>query len=163
MVFIDKYSANCTSRRMVISSVQSDSRPVNLLDICTESNKRRIRHSRSSSRSKQPRLGVRYFCEGRFNSQAILDEKALIACMTYIDLSPVRVGIAPIPEESADICVKLGIDALRSQRSSNPHHHNPLLAMHGRGCHLDYHFARKTIWSCLIGRLARFGRRRLGR
>jgi hypothetical protein len=49
------------------------------------------------------------FWERRFKSQALLNEKALAACMAYVNLNSVRAGMAETPKESAHASIQARI------------------------------------------------------
>lgn len=51
-----------------------------------------------------------HFWESRYKSQALLDEQAVLSCLAYIDLNPIRAGMAATAEQSDHTSIQLRIN-----------------------------------------------------
>ena len=60
-----------------------------------------------------------HFWESRFKCQALLDEKAVVSAMAYVDLNPVRAGMTSTPETSDHTSIKLRIDYWKDKARAN--------------------------------------------
>jgi REP element-mobilizing transposase RayT len=65
------------------------------------------------------------FWEGRFKSQALLDEAAVLACMAYVDLNPIRAKMAHTLEHSDHTSIQLRIKA--ALKGEQPRHLLPFI------------------------------------
>ena len=76
------------------------------------------------------------FWEGRFLSQALLDEIALLQCLVYVDLNPVRAGLSQDPRLSDYTSIKRRLAGNSSgllpfkpdtpEVAADHHHHLPI-------------------------------------
>ena len=113
------------------------------------------------------------FWQGRYSSQALLDEAALIRCMAYVDLNPIRAGMADHPEHSdhtsiqariehrADVLVPFLSQELTDTEGSTPpqaipmpyQHYLQLLDWTGRAARHGKHGIMPTYLPAILARL----------
>ena len=88
------------------------------------------------------------FWEGRFQSQALLDETALLRCMVYVELNPVRAGLSRNPSQSEYTSIKRRLAGTGSDllpfKPDKPRRRRTITTI--------FRFTSMIIWSCWIGR-----------
>jgi hypothetical protein len=57
--------------------------------------------------------------EGRFKSQSFLDDAALLSCMAYVDLNPIRAKIADTPETSKHTGIQKRLESIKQPAIKN--------------------------------------------
>jgi len=89
---------------------------------------RNLNESVAREANKEDNCTGRYW-EGRYYSQALLDEQALLGCMMYVDLNPVRAGMCDDLERSDYTSIQARITQYQQhksqQQTSNKHARNP--------------------------------------
>jgi len=66
------------------------------------------------------------FWEGRYKSQALLDEQAILTAMTYVDLNPIRAGMAETPETSDYTAIQERMVGLPLKETETTHPNPPM-------------------------------------
>ncbi len=66
------------------------------------------------------------FWEGRFKSQALLNEQALLSCMAYVDLNPIRAGLSNSLDESQFTSIEQRIKQFSMEQKETKEDEKPI-------------------------------------
>ena len=101
------------------------------------------------------------FWEGRYKSQALLDEAALLTCMAYVDLNPIRAKMAATPETSKHTSIKDRIESYGSASGKKQTLHLKPLKAQGQNPEQAIPYALSSYFELVdwSGRVIRKGKR----
>ncbi|WP_419533535.1 transposase [Endozoicomonas sp.] len=101
------------------------------------------------------------FWEGRYKSQALLDEAALLTCMAYVDLNPIRAKMARTPETSDYTSIKERATKASGGRLRKQHAHLKPLRSQGQNPETAIPFALSSYLELVdwTGRIVRQDKR----
>jgi REP-associated tyrosine transposase len=115
------------------------------------------------------------FWEGRFKLQALLDDTALLRCMAYVDLNPIRAGVARSPEAALHTSIYarihrrdqhlMPLDSSANSRSSFPlsrHEYLQLIVWSGSAITSDKQRSVPAVVSPILARFDLKQKRWLG-
>ena len=69
------------------------------------------------------------FWEGRFKCQALADERAVLAAMTYVDLNPIRAGMTLRLDHSDHTSIQLRVLSCRDDEAKAQHRSKPIIGL----------------------------------
>ena len=129
------YNGHDVSRRF-INDEHLEPHELNQIDVLIETWRSRlfdiswfmkVLNENTARRANKEDKCTGHFWESRYKSQALLDEKAVLSAMAYVDLNPIRAAMATTPETSDYTSIKLRIEHWKKMADKKLHDQSAVL------------------------------------